>query len=233
MYLPDSWEVVVPDNKTISALKEEFDDIAMVMTLTESHPVISAAIWIDYEDPDLKYYGQFLGSWSSRYLDVLPFSGQSHKLLDPVDVKTNVSNFLNLEADVKPKIRVALERFNLALKRKKMGDAAIDLCIALESMVGGNETNEVTHKVTTRITRFLGGDVDQRARTRDIVKATYNFRSTMVHNGQEPQKLRLVSGSKMNPREILAEATVICVKVLKSILSEGRIPDWQEFDIQP
>lgn len=227
----EDWEDSAPDRNAVFDLMTEFRDISMVMTLSGPRPVIGAAHWIEYEDPDLKFYGDFLGSWSSRVIGVLPLGGQSHQQLDAVEVQQIISEFLRLDAQTKLKIRLALERFNLALRRRHLGDLAIDLCIALESLVGGNETNEVTHKVTTRTARFLGGDVNQRTRTRDVIKATYTYRSAMVHNAQTPKGSKSVCGAKMNASDILAMATSICVDVIKAVLRKGKIPDWQDFDI--
>lgn len=95
------------------------------------------------------------------------------------------------------------------------------------------ETNEVTHKATVRTARLLDGDADLRTRTRDLVKATYNNRSAMVHNGQEPKGARPDCGLKMSAKDILAVAASICADVIKSVLHEGKIPSWQDFDIAP
>lgn len=69
----------------------------------------------------------------------LPLRRQSHQQLDASEIQQMISQFKLLEDQTKLKIRVALERFNFALRRGHLGDVAIDLCIALESLVGGNE----------------------------------------------------------------------------------------------
>jgi len=157
--------------------------------------------------------------------------GQSYKEFDAAEAGKLVSEFIKLDDKTKSKIRVALDRLNLALRRSYLGDTAIDICIALESIVGGNETNEVTHKVTTRTVKLLGGNMASRMTNRDIVKAAYNYRSGMVHNGQEPKGEKSVNGVKTSADNILAKAIVICADVIKIILRDGKIPEWQNFDI--
>lgn len=225
------WEKLAPDKDAIAALKNEFHDISLIMTLAGPSPVIGTAIWMEYEDPDLKFYGDFLNTWVTRSIEVVPLTGQHRDSKDAIKIPTMLSEFHKLNTKTKLQVRVALERFSLALRRGSLGDIAIDLAIALESLTGGNETNEVTHKVTTRTTRMLGGDAKERNRIRDIVKATYHYRSSMVHNGQQPKGLRNICGSKVDARVILTQAVSICADLIKKILHDGTIPDWGEFDI--
>jgi len=225
------WDELAHDRDAIAALKKEFHDISLIMTLAGPSPVIGTAIWMEYEDPDLKFYGDFLSAWGTRSIEVVPLTGQCRDSKDAVKIPAMLSEFHRLDAKTKLQIRVALERFNLALRRGSLGDIAIDLAIALESLTGGNETNEVTHKVTARTTRMLGGDANERNRIRDIVKATYHYRSSMVHNGQQPKDSRKICGLKVDARVILTQAFSICADLIKTILHNGTIPDWSEFDI--
>lgn len=227
------WSDLAEDQSVIAGLKNEFHDIAMLMTLVGSNPVIGTAIWMEYEDSDLKCYGDFLNYWSARSIENIPHSGQIYQPVDLSGIQEVIRDFQKLNDQAKLKIRVALERFNLALRRGNLGDRAIDLSIALESLVGGNEPNEVTHKVTTRTARLLGKDLIHRSRIRDIIKATYTYRSAMVHNGQQPTKTKLVLNERTEAKEILKQACIICAELIKTILRQGNIPEWLDFDIAP
>lgn len=227
------WDELAKDQNLIAGLMEEFHDIAMLITLIGSNPVIGTAIWMEYEDADLKCYGDFLSSWNARSIEIIPRAGQVYQPVDLSEIQHIISDFQRMNTQAKLKVRVALERFNLALRRGSLGDRAIDLSIALESLVGGNEPSEVTHKVTTRTARLLGSDLTQRSRIRDIVKATYTYRSAMVHNGQQPTKAKMILEEKTEAKEILKQACVVCADLIKTILRLGDTPEWQSFDIAP
>ncbi|WP_397452115.1 hypothetical protein [Pseudomonas sp. NA-150] len=234
-YAPEQqqWDELAKDQNLIAGLMEEFHDIAMLITLIGYNPVIGTAIWMEYEDADLKCYGDFLSSWSARSIETIPRAGQVYQPVDLSEIQNIISDFQRLNTQAKLKVRVALERFNLALRRGSLGDRAIDLSIALESLVGGNESSEVTHKVTTRTARLLGSDLTQRSRIRDIVKATYTYRSAMVHNGQQPTKAKMILEERTEAKEILKQAGVVCADLIKTILRLGDTPEWQSFDIAP
>ncbi|WP_208449196.1 HEPN domain-containing protein [Burkholderia ambifaria] len=138
---------------------------------------------------------------------------------------------MKIPEKVRKNLRVALNRLNLAQRRFKLGDKAIDLAIVLESLLGGNETNEVTHKVTTRAARLLGGPNEERLYNRDIVNATYGYRSKMVHSGAQPEGTKQIAGNAMQASEILSAAVNVCVAVIKRIIRLPDIPDWKTFDI--
>lgn len=213
---------------------EHLADVTLVLTLVGPRTPISAMIWFDFDDPDLSYLSSLGLERSSRTIEILPSSLADDPALDPAEAAEVVQQYLKLPAKIKGTVRVATHRLNIAQRRASTGDKAIDLCIALESLLGGAETNEVTHKVTTRAVRLLGGSEADRLRRRDVIKATYGFRSKMVHQGAEPTESKKISGAdaKVHPSDIVREAVDICAQVIKLILRAGKIPDWTLFDVQ-
>jgi hypothetical protein len=75
---------------------------------------------------------------------------------------------------------IALTRFGHAYERNTPEDSLIDLLIAFESIFC-EDAGELTHKLSTRVARFLEHDQQKRERLRYNIKAAYTVRSKVVH----------------------------------------------------
>jgi hypothetical protein len=83
-----------------------------------------------------------------------------------------------------------IRRFNYAYERMRMEDRLIDLMIVLESLfVEDGKAGEIAYKFRMRIARFLyeSGNLDDRRKCRDIAKAAYEMRSSIVHGDTRKQ----------------------------------------------
>ncbi|NUY01698.1 HEPN domain-containing protein [Paraburkholderia youngii] len=210
---------------------DELADVARVLTLIGPRALVSAGIWYEFDDEDLFGYTSQILSRSTRFVDILPITGQRYPVLDADAAKEVVPLFFGLDLQTQKKIRVALQRLNMAQRRHNLGDKAIDLSISLESLLS-TDSNEVKHRVTTRATRLLAGLETDRVRNRDVIGAMYDYRSKMVHQGETPQRSKNIAGVPTTPAEILTSAVNLCVDVITSLLRAQKIPDWAMFDIQ-
>jgi hypothetical protein len=215
------------------AIEQQLQDITDLLTIVGPRVVVSAAVTFEFDDPDLHYLASLLSGRRARFIEVMPIIPTFNlPVLDSIEARELVTLFREIPESLRKKLRVALNRLNLAQRRFKLGDKAIDLAIVLESLLGGDETNEVTHKVTTRAARLLGGANEQRLHNRDIVNATYGYRSKMVHNGVQPEGMKSIASNPMPASEILSAAVRVCVAVIKRIIRLRQIPDWKAFDIE-
>jgi len=77
-------------------------------------------------------------------------------------------------------ITTALRRFNFAYERERIEDAWVDYFISLESLFlkeSGGETFELTHRLSNRIGKVLGGDTfSDRKEMKKKVEAWYRIR---------------------------------------------------------
>jgi hypothetical protein len=80
---------------------------------------------------------------------------------------------------------MSIRRFNLAHERERMEDSWIDLFISIESLFSKeSEMTEVTHRLATRLSRALGGELfDGKRLLRNKIKEWYGVRSKIVHGG--------------------------------------------------
>lgn len=220
------------DSKEMTRTDELLADVTLVLTLVGPRVPISAVIWFVFDDPDLQQLGPLAGMRRSRGLEILPATPSDYPPLDATEVQELVHKFFALDEDTKQKIRLSLHRLNMAQRRRGLGDRAVELCVALETLLGGPDNNEVTHKVTIRSALLLGGRATARLENADVVKRTYGFRSTLVHQGKEPTGTKDINGVKTQVADIVDRAVNICVAVIKVIIRRGKIPDWTTFDLE-
>jgi Apea-like HEPN len=205
------------------------DDARLALTAVGPSCPVSGGYWFQFDDPDLSA-ASFYGGVSSSYQEVLPWPFSPPVKIDASEATRLTSAFLNLGAPLKSTLRLALRRFNHALRRPPHGDRALDLAIALESMLvdGGTEN---TYKIGLRAALLLGGTIEQRRETRAVISALYALRSALVHDGVLPSEVKVVGVGKRPSPSVVNDATQICARIFQSILSAGAIPEWYEYEL--
>lgn len=211
--------------------QELLAEIAIILSAVGPSCPVQSVGWWQFDDPDIQA-AEMTRSRHGQMLEILPKPGDPVSVVDPAVARAVVSGFFKLDADTRQKIKLAALRLNRAMRRHDVGDRAVELAIALESLTGDGENNELTHKVRTRCARFLGGSTDERMATATIVSATYGIRSTMVHTGKANlAKKTKVGAAELDGAEVVARAAGICAKVIQAIIARGSMPNWRELDI--
>lgn len=224
----DENQVPVASNP-FSEAHEYLHDVALVLVAVGPRALTTATMWFEYSEPDMKRAAVRGGS-SMKMTEIIPMTLSECPEVDPGIAHAAICGFLRLDEATKGKVRVALKRLHQAQIRHDVGDRAIEVAIALESLLGSGNT-ELTHKVSMRGAKFLGGSVKERLRTFDIVKGAYGVRSSMVHTGTATEKYK-ICGEKTPASEIVPQAISICARVVLKILDNSTLPDWGRFDVE-
>ncbi len=146
---------------------------------------------------------------------------------DIADAKKYYKKFKDLPAQVKEKLRIAIPRW---LKSKNEGwvDQIIDLGIAFEAIYLDETKEQLSYTFRTRAAWYLGEDLSERQRYRDLFKKFYNYRSNAVHTGRiaSAKKTRDANESK-KIRSLLNDADKLCVASIIKVINDGGFPDWE------
>lgn len=202
------------------------------MTVVGPRVPISAAQWFNFDDPDLDLASILSGTRRSQLLEILPNLPGDYPILDPTEAQHIVQGYLALQGDTQHKVRVALQRLNQAQRRRNVGDRALELSTAFETLLGDDATTEMTHKIKVRSARLVGGPDDVRKKNAAIINKAYEIRSKLVHTGHvDPAKFKIVCGQRMSASDIIDHAVTVCVDLIKIIIRRGSIPNWSIFDI--
>jgi hypothetical protein len=185
-------------------------DVVLALTLVGPRVPIQAAEWFAFDDPDLEE-ANLLGSRSQSSIEILPSTPGAYPTLDAEEAPPIVQAYLSLTGTVKDRVRVALQRLNQAQRRRNLGDRAVELSTALETLMGDNATTEMTHKIRTRAVRLIGGLEAKRKSNAAILNKAYNIRSSLVHTGKvDTGKVENVCEQKMSVADIIKHTTCMC-----------------------
>jgi Apea-like HEPN len=139
---------------------------------------------------------------------------------------TLTNRFFALPKTTREIVTRAMERLDKAMCDPLPGDAAIDLSIALEVLTtdpGGQ--GEHTWKVGLRSALLLGGNLENREKTRRTVKEIYDYRSKVVHTGHIPAN-RVATATTA-----VSDSILVCAQIIESV-RRGRLPpDWSKFEL--
>ena len=141
-----------------------------------------------------------------------------------------VQAYMKLQPGLKARATIALDRLNQAIRRRGAGDQALDVCIALETLLADGQ-GENTFKVALRAALLTEVNLSERKRVRGIVGASYVMRSAMVHNGKVPDPVKVVGRGDTSAADVSREAMRACGRVLLEILGRGELPNWYETEL--
>lgn len=225
---PDSLPKVADDPFVHVSL---LDDCRLALTVFGPSCPVNAGCWEQFSDPLLD---EAVGSGGTSFpMDevVPPWHHEAVSLSnDDGEVARVVNRFCALaNNDYKERLRLALERLNRAVRRAHGSDGALDLSIALEIVLADGQ-GENTYKIGLRSALVLGGDSSTRVKNRSVVGSLYAARSSLVHTGKLPEKLKYLD-SKITARELMMLARVVVAAVLKAMIDRGAAPDWYALEL--
>lgn len=120
-------------------------------------------------------------------------------------------------------LRIPLERLNRALRAETWEDWAIDLGVALESLLlEPQEKGELSFRLSLRGARIAEQEPAKREVVFDLLKALYGCRSDAVHTGKLPKKK---SGRPVP--DILQDSSILAAGLILRFARDG-FPNWTE-----
>lgn len=216
----------------ISKTDELLKDITLALTVIGPRASIPSTSWFTFDDPDIQQCSLSSGLRRFGSIEILPKFSMDYSLLDASEAKEIVQAYLKLPKNTQNRIKVALKRLNQAQLRHDVGDRAVELSTAFETLLGDNAKTEMTHKIKVRSVRLIGGPDDLRKKNSAVINKTYSIRSALVHTGVvDATTSDTICGEQMPISKIIDLATIMCADLIKIIIRRGSIPEWQDFDI--
>jgi len=197
-------------------------DAVRAFTLTDSGAPVVGNSWTDFVDPTLTI-AEFGRVWM-----VARFEG-SPSQAPPVKVDTEAiawaERYFQMSGSLRRSIDVALDRLNLARRRRTPGDQAIDSGICLEALLGDESPQELAYKLRLRAALLLGTTLDERKKIRQVVRDLYELRSKVVH-GRARWPTDAVSDA-----QCAARGLEICTQALRAIVRRNEQPDFAAWEL--
>lgn len=214
-----------------SSNRELLDDARLALSMLGPCAPLQASSWFNFKDADIDD-AQLGAARSYSHIEIMPMQFAQPEVIDAELASSLIGKYLSMDGSVKQRLRVALDRLNQGLRRFRPGDQAMEISIALETLLADGGT-ENTYKIGLRTALLLGGDTATRQENRAIVGSAYAMRSALVHSGTVSNEIKVPRLGKIPADEVAKRAAKICGEVIQSIIKRGHIPEWFEFELQP
>jgi hypothetical protein len=188
------------------------------LSLVGPSPVRIVRSWRQTDDPMFEFIRAGWGyDQSSDFLGVSPVAQRASMHNGAVE---KVRNYIDVSQRY-PQVSVSVQRLNSALGRMLPPDKSIDIGTALESILIGTKSTEISYRMSLRLCRLLAHNIEDRKTIRSKMSDFYAMRSDAVHAGKVKAEYK---GN--NPAELVEWAQKSLLKCLELIVSSGKMPDW-------
>jgi hypothetical protein len=124
------------------------------------------------------------------------------------------------------RLSIAIDRFNSSYETVGVLQQLVDLTIALEALLGSDDTTELVHRIRLRAAFLLGRDDDESRAIYDMVGRMYDIRSRVLHGAPLKKKdyakwLSKLSGQDVSPEHVAREAAANAVASARRIVRRG------------
>jgi Apea-like HEPN len=205
-----------------SAATMRMKEIVKCLCLINDRPVCELASW--YECPLSTPIIGGVPGWGGQAVEhTFQF------LIDPVNydeisARSIVERFLNFTDSERQRLYIPLSRLNTALRSTDNADKALDLGIAIESLLGAGQ-DDISYKVRQRGTLLLGGTSNEKHTTFEHLKKLYALRSKVAH-GSTLSSTVTVNGRAIPTDQFLKECCIICARMIRKVIESGFVSDW-------
>lgn len=205
------------------------DAIRLSLTLIGPSAPLAAAAWFQFDDAIVES-AQMYGGIQTTHIEIVPAGFVQPTVLDPELAPPTVAAFLSCRTGFRSRVRISLERLNAAIRRRTIGDKALELAISFESLLtdGGGEN---TFKVGLRAAHLYDGNLESKRRVRSIVEALYSVRSAVVHDGHAPSEVKVRGVGRLSTTTVISEALQAQAAIVRKLLLHGDLPNWQLIDL--
>lgn len=180
----------------------------------------------------LPEWAPFSGRLDGGYTSALEIKhSKTAQSLEHKDVEKAIALFKKLKLlpeKVRAPIVIALYRLSQSMNTWDKVQRAIDLGVALESVLVGDTKDQLSFQFRLMGALLSGDSLQERKRAWDVFKAVYSLRSNAVHNGTiQGSKFQIYGEqNKLSSQEIMLEGSRLArIAIAKIIDMGGLSPD--------
>ena len=177
--------------------------------------------WFQYLNSPLTHW---LGASSVSINPDWNISGHA-RAVAPIDkddeTEKLVRSFLALGPQHRQVIQTSINRVQYSSARVQTGERALEIAIALESLLLSDEKGDNKFKTSLRSALLIRTTPEERKTVRDIVEKMYDIRSDFVHKGATDKDLKIkecAGYGALTPVQIVDEARKIAIEIIITVL---------------
>ena len=221
----DTDDIKFPNSEEVDSFRKYF---CQALSLACNSSVqIARKWWFSAEDEIFRPFSGGGIGYSPKLFGDSVEAGQSEideaKCLYGILVNQNS----NTPSNIAEKLQIPIDRWIQSKTSQTAVDKIIDLGIAFEALyLSETDYNrEIRFRFSLHAAWHLGKDKAHREELMKEFKAIYDWRSTVVHTGKLPKKVR------NTPEEVeafITNAQNLCRDSIMKILEDGEFPDWND-----
>lgn len=170
--------------------KQKFDEVCSALRLFKKgimgfhHIEVEAMSWLPYYDENRKVY-----------FPVAETSTMGHQYeLSNKEIPVFLEfweNYQKLQQEIRPRVGVAIRRFNFVYERKRFDDRLIDCSIGLEALLLTKKDKKKGEAIARRGSVLLGNVPNECERIVLELENAYKQRNNIVHEGKIPETVKI------------------------------------------
>jgi hypothetical protein len=161
-------------------------------------------------------------------IEILSGSQYLFSKTDLQEARYLYGQFISCSESTRTKLRIPLARLTQAIGRSNLIDKALDLGVALESLLlddlGSNEQLSLSLRI--RGAWLLGENAHDRHRLERIFKQLYRCRSQAAHSGKFDKDHVKIDSDLISIQNFLKTGEELCASIIKKILEKAKFPEW-------
>lgn len=211
-------------------LSQEADEIILPLACLGPCSPTEAVSWLHFLDPDVAH-GVSYGGMFRKYIDLLPIMRLEQvdlTLLEPAKI---IASYLATSGDLRGQLDVALSRLSRAVRSHLMADKALDLAIALETLLADSNPGEHTYKVALRAGLMTPGPLANKLSASALARALYGIRSSVAHSGHVKERVNVGAAGKRPSVDVIKDALELVAAITREMMTRGAPPDWANLEM--
>lgn len=138
---------------------------------------------------------------------------------------THIANYLTA-VHLLPTLSISARRLISSMLKQGSGDKAIDIAIALESLLTPDSSTELNFRICLRGALLLESEVGLRKEMRENLARLYKLRSQMVHTGTHKDQYGDKSAS-----QIADLGLEVGCRLVRKLVVDKALPDWTHLEL--
>lgn len=219
-----------PPDRSEGDVGELFDEIRTCLTAVGPCAPFAVTRWFQFADEAVEAAVHRGSATYLKHMEIAPLGLPLPTAVDAVAAEAAVKSYLQLAGPDRIRMRTALQRLHQASFRRDPGDAAVELTVALEAVLGsGRGSNK--YSIGLRAGLLVEHEIEKRLQARSAIGAVYDLRNTRLHEGTTPNEVNVAGRGKVKAKEALREGVTICAAIIFRLLTSGGTPDWSTFEL--
>lgn len=211
-------------NRTYNEAFTSLDETRLCLTALGYCSPLEEFRWRQYKDEELEDAANVSTGISISPIEIISTYLRKSKEINEKCAFSILKNYLNLPKNFKSRILIALNRLNLAMRRSTVGDIAVELSVALESLLLANEKGDNRFKVSLRSAIAFSENLSERLQCRKTIREMYDIRSKLVHDGKD-------SKHDQDAKKCVEEAIIYSATIIKNLIKNGEPSNWSELEL--